>query len=86
MSRQTYYKTKTERRHKQINESLIVDLVRAERNVQPRIGAKKLYYMLSPKLKNLGINSQFTPPIPSAVWINKPNPQIDNNKPNLELN
>lgn len=26
------------------------------------------------------------PPIPSAVWINKPNPQSDNDKPNLELN
>ncbi len=55
VSRQVYYraiKTKTKRRFKAAQ---IVELVRAVRMEQPRIGTQKLYYILQEELKELGV-------------------------------
>jgi transposase InsO family protein len=55
MSRQNYYKGKRMRKTRTINDELIVSLVRQERALQPRLGGRKLYYLLKPKLEEEGV-------------------------------
>jgi len=50
MSRQNYYAARRHRYRREIDEDLIVNLVRQERREQPRIGTRKLLFMLQPKL------------------------------------
>ena len=50
MSRQNYYKGRTQRQRQQIDADLIEELVRAERAIQHRLGGKKLYEMLKKPL------------------------------------
>lgn len=42
MSRQNYYKSRQFRRHRSVDEGLLLSLVRRERQVQPRLGGRKL--------------------------------------------
>ena len=51
MCRQNYYKAHKRRRRKEIDEGLVEQLVRAERAVQPRLGGRKLYFMLKGELE-----------------------------------
>ena len=46
MSRQNYYTTRKRRFKQDINEDFIVNLVNAERRLQPRLGGRKLYFLL----------------------------------------
>lgn len=55
ISRQSYYKGRKERQEQQVNESLIVELVKCERLIQPQIGTRKLYVILADKLQSSGI-------------------------------
>ncbi len=55
MSRQNFYKGKKYRQRRDIDESLIEDLVRSERAIQPRLGGRKLYYMLKPLLEEADV-------------------------------
>jgi len=55
MSRQNFYKGRNRRTRHEVNADLIVELVRAERALQPRLGGKKLHVVLSPILKEVGI-------------------------------
>lgn len=55
MSRQNFYKGRKQRARREVDARLIEELVRAERALQPRLGGKKLYYLLKPKLKDLGL-------------------------------
>ena len=55
MSRQNYYKQRRERRRREVDEGLIVELVRRERRSQPRLGSRKLYGMLREELEGLGV-------------------------------
>jgi transposase InsO family protein len=55
MSRQNYYKERTRRRKREIDEELVVELVKQERKLQPRIGTRKLHHMLKGKLKDAGV-------------------------------
>lgn len=55
MSRQNYYKGRTERARREVDADLVEELVRAERAVQPRLGGKKLYRVLRPELEKAGV-------------------------------
>jgi transposase InsO family protein len=55
MSRQNFYKGRKQRNRHEVNAALIAELVRAERAIQPRLGGKKLYVLLKPKLQEAGI-------------------------------
>lgn len=55
MSRQNYYKGRKERARLEVDAGLIEELVRAERAVQPRLGGKKLYWLLRPELETAGV-------------------------------
>lgn len=50
MSRQNYYKRRQCRRRQEIDEELVLSLVRRERQLQPRLGARKLAERLSEEL------------------------------------
>ena len=55
MSRQNFYKGRKQRQRREVDADLIEELVKAERAIQPRLGGKKLYYMLKPKLQEAGV-------------------------------
>ena len=55
MSRQNYYARRRHRQRRQVDEELIVQLVREERQVQPQIGTRKLHHMLKEPLAQAGL-------------------------------
>jgi len=55
MSRQNYYKSRKLRQRKEISESLILDLVRNERALQPKLGCRKLIKLIQPDLSKAGL-------------------------------
>ncbi len=55
IDRQVYYRTIKRRFNKQNKARLVVDMVLEIRRKMPRIGARKLYYLLNEELKNLTI-------------------------------
>lgn len=55
MSRQNYYARRRHRAARAIDAELVLNLVRAERRCQPRLGARKLRYMLKGAMKQAGV-------------------------------
>ena len=55
MSRQNYYAGRRQRQRILIEEDLIVALVMRERRMQPRLGGRKLAFMLKEELLELGV-------------------------------
>jgi transposase InsO family protein len=55
MSRQNYYRQRRRRRRRQIEEELVVELVQAERQLQPELGTRKLLIRIGPSLQEAGI-------------------------------
>lgn len=55
MSRQNYYAARRLRQRRQVDEAMIVELVKQERRMQPRLGGRKLLYLLSPELVAAGV-------------------------------
>ena len=55
MSRQNYYAARRLRQRRQIDEEMIVELVKQERRMQPRLGGRKLLHLLSPSLAEAGV-------------------------------
>ena len=55
MSRQNYYARRRHRAAREIDAQLVLNLVREERRVQPRLGARKLRYMLKGAMKEAGV-------------------------------
>lgn len=55
MTRQNYYKQRRQRRRREVDESLIVSLVRRERQLQPRLGCRKVHLLLSEELRLAGV-------------------------------
>lgn len=55
MSRQNFYARRRARRRRSIDEALVVELVQEERQVQPRIGTRKLQVMLKKDLEEAGV-------------------------------
>lgn len=55
MSPQNFYRKRRKRQAEEIDEHLIVELVRAERQLQPRLGGRKLLVLLKEPLKEAGV-------------------------------
>jgi len=56
MSRQNYYAARRLRQRREVDESMIVELVKRERRMQPRLGGRKLLYLLRPELKETNVS------------------------------
>ena len=55
MTRQNYYKQRKRRKQLEIDENLIVSLVRRERQLQPRLGCRKVHGLLNDELSEAGV-------------------------------
>ncbi len=55
MSRQNYYARRQTRRRREVDAGLVVELVRQERQLQPRLGGRKLHFMLKGTLAEAGV-------------------------------
>jgi len=55
MTRQNYYKQRQQRSRRKVDESLIISLVRRERQQQPRLGCRKIHRLLSDELREAGV-------------------------------
>ena len=55
MSRQNYYAVRCLRKRREVDESMIVELVKRERRLQPRLGGRKLLHLLGPDLQEAGV-------------------------------
>jgi putative transposase len=55
MSRQNYYARRKQRQRRSVDEDLVVDLVQKERQVQPRLGTRKLQVVLKKDLQEAGV-------------------------------
>lgn len=55
MSRQNYYAARRYRQRRQIDEELVVQLVREERKLQPRMGGRKLLFKIGSALEDAGV-------------------------------
>jgi putative transposase len=55
MTRQNYYARRKARRRRAVDGELMAQLVRRERRLQPRLGARKLHHMLKPELERAGV-------------------------------
>lgn len=56
MSRQNYYAARRLRTRRTIDEGFILELVKRERQLQPRLGGRKLLHLLSPDLQEAGVS------------------------------
>ena len=52
-TRAAYYKSLKEQEAESFSEALVLDMVRQQRRQQPRIGGKKLYFMLSSDIHSI---------------------------------
>src|SRR5256885_4234709 len=55
MSRQNFYARRQWRQAREIEAELVLGLVRQERQVQPRLGGRKLRHVLKPALEEAGL-------------------------------
>jgi len=55
MSRQNYYKVHRCRRRREVDEGLVVQMVRMERHAQPRLGGRKLHVLLREEWQDAGV-------------------------------
>lgn len=55
MSRQNYYKVRRVRNRRQVDETLVVELVQKERHVQPRLGTRKLLNILGKDFRSASV-------------------------------
>lgn len=56
MSRQNFYAARRQRERRQIDEELVLAVIRRERQQQPRMGGRKLHYLIKPDLMEAGVN------------------------------
>jgi transposase InsO family protein len=55
MSRQNYYARRRQRAVRAVDAELVLELVREERRIQPRLGARKLRHVLKGAMKEAGV-------------------------------
>src|ERR1039457_1562571 len=55
MTPQNYYACRSQRRRQEVDVALVLELVKAEREQQPRLGVRKLYFLIAPELKAAGL-------------------------------
>jgi len=56
MSRQNYYAARCLRQRREVDESLVLELVRRERKMQPRLGGRKLLHLLQAEFKEAKVS------------------------------
>lgn len=56
MSRQNYYARRRQRQRREVEGDLVAQLVQRERQLQPRLGARKLHHLLKPELRAAGVS------------------------------
>ena len=54
-SRQAYYKVCRRREGQEVDDEAVLALVKRERSLQPRLGARKLLALLAPELQSMDI-------------------------------
>ena len=55
MTRANYYRQRKQRRRREVDEGLILDLIHRERSVQPQLGLRKLLHLIQPDLAEAGV-------------------------------
>lgn len=55
MTPQNYYARRTVWHRQEVDVGLMLELVRAQRREQPRLGVRKLYHLIEPELKEAGV-------------------------------
>lgn len=55
MSPQNYYARRQARQRREVDVDLMLKLVQAERQQQPRLGGRKLYHLIGPELRAAGV-------------------------------
>lgn len=55
MTRQNYYARRRQRQRREVDGDFVVESVERERNLQPRLGTRKLYHLLKPEFKRAGV-------------------------------
>jgi putative transposase len=55
MSRQNYYRGRQRRQRREVDEALVLQLVIVERKDQPRLGTRKLYFLIQGELDQAGV-------------------------------
>jgi putative transposase len=55
MTPQNYYARRSVRSRREVDLDLILELVKVEREQQPRLGVRKLYHLIAPELKAAGV-------------------------------
>src|SRR5438876_924918 len=55
MTPQNYYARRTAWHRRAVDLHLVLELVRAERRHQPRLGGRKLYHLIAGELKSAGV-------------------------------
>ena len=55
MTPQNYYACRSQRHRREIEVELVLELVKAQREQQPRLGVRKLDYLIAPELKAAGV-------------------------------
>jgi putative transposase len=56
ITRQGYYAKKRKRQRQEVDANFVVELVKRERQIQPRLGVRKLHYMLRKDFEDGGIS------------------------------
>jgi putative transposase len=56
MSRQNYYAARRLRQRRQVDEAMVLELVRRERRMQPRLGGRKLLHLLREDFSEAGVH------------------------------
>lgn len=55
MSAQNYYARRRRGQRREVDTALVLELVRAHRQQQPRLGGRKLYHLIGPELRAAGV-------------------------------
>ena len=55
MSRQNYYARRRRRQRRQVDQELVAGLVRRERQLQPRLGTRKVHHRIQSELAQAGV-------------------------------
>lgn len=55
-SRQAFYKENKSRKRKQVDKEAVIELVKSQRKIHPRMGGRKLYRIIKPYINEMGLN------------------------------
>src|ERR1035437_7347459 len=91
MTPQNYYARRSRRSRREVDLALVLELDKAEREQQPRLGVRKLYHLIAPELKAAGVKlgrDQLFVELGKVGWLVERKPsqwpkttQVDSNLP-----